>query len=96
MIHADHAQITGAAGYIGFQTLIFAVEAGYKVRCAIRKEPQAAKVLAHPAIAPFKDAFEFVIVPEMTQLGSFDSALEGVTAIIHLASPLAREVSRRF
>ncbi|KAF2817764.1 NAD(P)-binding protein [Mytilinidion resinicola] len=83
--------ITGAAGYIGHKTLYFALEEGYKARCAIRKQEQAEKILARPSIAPFKDAIDFVVVTEMTKIGAFDDVLHGVTAIIHLASPLAKE-----
>ncbi|KAF2502199.1 NAD(P)-binding protein [Lophium mytilinum] len=83
--------ITGAAGYIGHKTLHFALQEGYKARCAIRKQEQAKKILARASIAPFKDAIDFVVVPDMTKIGAFDEVLDGVTAIIHLASPMAKE-----
>lgn len=36
---------------------------------------------------------EFVVIPEFTDAGSVKTALEGITAIIHLTSHLAKAVS---
>lgn len=35
---------------------------------------------------------EFAVIPDFTAKGAFDKALSDITAIIHLASPLAVEV----
>jgi nucleoside-diphosphate-sugar epimerase len=43
-------------------------------------------------IAPYADAVEFVIVADITAEGAFDSVLEGVSYIEHLASPLPAAV----
>jgi nucleoside-diphosphate-sugar epimerase len=81
------------SGYIGFKTMILALEAGYDVRAVIRNEAQRGSLTTYPRINVYKAHLEFVIVPNMAQEGAFDGHLEGVHAILHLASPLAIEVS---
>lgn len=39
---------------------------------------------------------EFVAIPELGKSGAFDPVLDGISAIIHLASPLAKEVRPTF
>jgi uncharacterized protein YbjT (DUF2867 family) len=70
-----------------------ALEAGYNVRAVIRRPKQAQELKAYAQIAPFADKLEFAVVPDLTKEGAFDEVLADVTAILHLASPLAREVS---
>jgi uncharacterized protein YbjT (DUF2867 family) len=82
-------------GYIGFQTLLTALKDGYTVRAIVRKSEQITKVRSHPQISPFTSNLSFAVVPDMSKEGVFDAALEGVTAVIHLASPLAIEVCSR-
>jgi uncharacterized protein YbjT (DUF2867 family) len=86
-------QITGVSGFIGFKTLILALEAGYYVRAVVRKSSQIPKLSSHARIKPHLKNVEFVVIPELAQTEAFDSALEGVSGILHLASPLALEVS---
>jgi nucleoside-diphosphate-sugar epimerase len=81
------------SGYIGFKTMILALEAGYDVRAVIRNEAQGGLLTTHPRVNAYKDRLEIAIVPNMAQEGAFDDHLEGVNAILHLASPLAIEVS---
>ncbi|KAE9970871.1 hypothetical protein EG328_006002 [Venturia inaequalis] len=83
--------ITGATGYIGFKTMLLALEAGYKVRAVIRKQGQADKLKTHPKIAPYAANLEFAVISDLTQDGAFDEALLGIDAVLHLASPLANE-----
>lgn len=40
-----------------------------------------------------KGQFQFAVVPDFVTKGAFDNVLDGVTAIIHLALPLAVEVN---
>ena len=85
-------QITGVSGYIGFKTLILALEAGFKVRAVIRKPEQAEKLGSHKRVAPFAQNLQFCIIPDLSDTESFDPHLQGVTGLLHLASPLAIEV----
>ena len=58
----------------------------------IRKQEQTKDILAHPLISPWAGNVDFAIVPDMAKEGAFDEAIKGITAVIHLASPLALEV----
>lgn len=83
--------ITGSTGFVGFRTLITALEAGYNVRAVIRKEEQAVKIKAHVRIAPHADRLEYAVVTVLTEDGAFDNVLGDVVAVLHIASPLAVE-----
>jgi nucleoside-diphosphate-sugar epimerase len=78
--------ITGATGFIGAQVTLSALRAGYNVKLSVRREAQ---------ISPLRDAFpeytdnvSFVLVPDYTKPEAFDTALQGVDYVIHVASPL--------
>ncbi|CAN9405033.1 unnamed protein product [Alternaria alternata] len=80
--------MTGVSGFVGIQTLLCFTSAGYFVRGAVRSQKSAAQV--HTAanklgISGLK--YELVIVPDITAPGAFDSYLDGVDGIIHVASP---------
>ncbi|KAK2598895.1 hypothetical protein QQS21_005637 [Conoideocrella luteorostrata] len=82
--------ITGATGFIGFKVLLEALEDGYTVRAAIRSSEKAKTLASHPKIISSGKAnkLSFIEVPDITRDGAYDEAIEGVTYIIHLASPL--------
>ena len=80
--------ITGATGFIGSQVALRALQAGYRVRLAIRREEQADKL--RRIFAEYEKQLEFVIVPDITVPGCFDEALQGVEYVLHLASPLPK------
>jgi nucleoside-diphosphate-sugar epimerase len=83
--------ITGATGHVGFRTLLHALHSGYSVRIAVRSEAKAAFILARPQIQSIlhRADISFVIVPDITVPHAYDQAVQGVTHIIHIASPLA-------
>ncbi|KAL7919988.1 hypothetical protein ACQKWADRAFT_299835 [Trichoderma austrokoningii] len=83
--------ITGITGYIGFKVLCIALAQGYRVRGVVRKEEQIFKIKSHPLMAGLANNVEFVVISELGKAGAFDSVLDGIVAIIHLASPLAKE-----
>ncbi|OTA64195.1 cinnamoyl-CoA reductase [Hypoxylon sp. EC38] len=64
--------ITGASGLIGFRILLGALAAGYNVRYTLA----------------LGDRLSSIIIPDFGSDGAFDSALEGVTYIIHAGSPV--------
>jgi len=81
---AHISQITGVSGYIGFKTLILALEGGFRVRAAIRKAEQAKKLESHGRVAPHSKNLQWVVIPDLSQTDSFDPHLQdGVTGIIH-------------
>lgn len=88
------SQITGVSGYIGFKTLVLALEGGFKVRAVIRKAEQAKKLESHGRVAPHTKNLQWVLIPDLSKTDSFDPHLKGgVTGILHVASPLADEVN---
>ncbi|KAM7184445.1 hypothetical protein V8F20_012229 [Naviculisporaceae sp. PSN 640] len=86
----DLVLITGATGHIGSRTLLHVLRAGYRVRAAVRSDAKMAQVLARPEIQELNPGsrLEFTLVPDITAPGAYDHAVEGVTHMIHIASPL--------
>jgi len=80
-------QITGPAGFVGFKTVLVALQAGYNVRAIMRKPEQANKLKSNSKIAHFVDKLEFAVVPDLTKKGVFDDLLSDAIAILHIASP---------
>jgi nucleoside-diphosphate-sugar epimerase len=80
--------ITGATGHIGFRTLVFALQAGYRARVSSRKLAQAEALRDAESIKPYLDSIEFVEVPDFLADGAFDDAVRDVDYILHLASPI--------
>ncbi|RDW73569.1 hypothetical protein BP6252_07476 [Coleophoma cylindrospora] len=83
--------ITGVSGYIGFKTMIIALEAGHQVRAVIRRHEQASRLTVHPRVQDYVSRLEFVVVPDLARTAAFDPILTNVVGILHLASPLAIE-----
>ncbi|CAG8975803.1 hypothetical protein HYALB_00008244 [Hymenoscyphus albidus] len=81
-------RITGATGFIGFAVLTKALQSGYRVRIAVRREVQIETLKNHALIQPFANQLEGIIVPDITAEGAFDEALKDVVGVLHLASPL--------
>ncbi|KAI0149872.1 NAD(P)-binding protein [Hypoxylon sp. NC0597] len=82
--------ITGASGLIGFRILLAALAAGYNVRYTVRSEEKAQVVSSNPAVRKLApgDRLSPIIIPDFSADGAFDSALEGVTHVIHAGSPV--------
>jgi nucleoside-diphosphate-sugar epimerase len=81
--------VTGATGHIGYRTLIEALSQGYQVRAAVRSDAKREQIVNAPPTKPYASQLSFVIVPDIEVEGAFDSAVQGVDHIIHLASPLS-------
>jgi nucleoside-diphosphate-sugar epimerase len=82
----DLVFITGATGFIGAETVRDILTAGYRVRLSVRKESQTSGL--KDLFAAHVDKIDFVVVPDITTPGAFDSTLDGVTYVIHAASPM--------
>jgi len=80
--------ITGATGFIGAQITAFALRAGFNVRLSVRREAQIDSL--RQVFNKFTDRVDFVVVPDITKTGAFDTALQGTDHVIHVASPLAK------
>ncbi|KAJ7666346.1 D-lactaldehyde dehydrogenase [Mycena rosella] len=80
-----HVLISGANGYIAVWVVRTLLEEGFSVRgavCSAEKGKHLSELFA-----PYGDKFELAIVPDITALGAFDEAVQGVDAIEHTASP---------
>jgi nucleoside-diphosphate-sugar epimerase len=88
----DLVLLTGGTGQIGFTTLLHTLQAGHRVRAAVRSESKAAFLLSRPQIQGLslaaRSRLTFTIVPDITAPSAYDSAVRDVTHIIHIASPL--------
>ncbi|KAG9192855.1 NADPH-dependent methylglyoxal reductase [Alternaria panax] len=85
--------ITGVSGFVGIQTLFAFTSAGYIVRGVVRSEKSAAQVrTAANKLGVSSAQYELVIVPDITTPGAFDSHLDGIDGIIHVASPFYYDV----
>lgn len=86
--------VTGATGHVGFRTLYYALLEGLNVRAAVRSESKALRLinrLSSELGADYTHLLQrltFVIVPDITADGAFDHAMQDVTHVIHVASPL--------
>ncbi|KEF51547.1 uncharacterized protein A1O9_12464 [Exophiala aquamarina CBS 119918] len=92
-VSVEKLLLTGTTGYIGFKTLLIALERGYWVRLIVRKESNLNDLRAkHELVAKASEQkrLEFVVISDFTDAVSIERALQGITAIIHLASPLAK------
>ncbi|BCS29657.1 uncharacterized protein APUU_71227A [Aspergillus puulaauensis] len=78
--------ITGATGFIGAHVVRDSLEAGYTVRLSIRRAKQATQL--RQLFPQYAGQLDFVVVPDITENGAFDDALQGVTFVFHLASPM--------
>lgn len=84
-------KITGVSGYIGFKTMYMALAQGYQVRAIVRKEEQIEKLKNHPKISNASN-LRFFVIPDLAAKDAFAGVFDGAKAILHLASPLAKEV----
>jgi nucleoside-diphosphate-sugar epimerase len=79
--------ITGGTGFIGAEVIHQALEAGYRVRLSVRKPEQ--EIIVKERYPKHASDIETVIISDITKRGSFETALNDVDYVIHLASPLA-------
>ncbi|KAI2463508.1 putative cinnamoyl-CoA reductase [Annulohypoxylon bovei var. microspora] len=82
--------ITGTTGLVGFRILTTALEAGHNVQYTVRSEEKARTVSSNPVVQKLApgDRLSPVIIPDFTVDGVFDTALQGVTHVIHTGSPV--------
>jgi NADPH-dependent methylglyoxal reductase len=82
--------LTGASGFVGGHILQQLLAKGYHVRNVVRSANNIDRIkLAHPHHA---SQLSFVTVPDMAAPHAFDRAVQGVSGIIHCASPFVFDV----
>lgn len=83
--------LTGATGLVGFNTLAFALRAGYNVRIVVRSDSKGNGVLEAPSIKALKlssERLSHFVVQDIAAPGAYDDAVKGATYVIHCASPI--------
>jgi nucleoside-diphosphate-sugar epimerase len=78
--------ITGATGFIGSHVVSQSLDAGYRVRLSVRKQEQINTL--RRVFSSHAANLDFAVIPDFTSPNRFDKALEGVTYVFHLASPM--------
>jgi uncharacterized protein YbjT (DUF2867 family) len=71
--------VTGASGFIGGHVLNAFLEAGYKVRAAVRSEEIAKNV--RKSHSKYADQLSFAVVPDIVTKDSFNEAVKGVNGV---------------
>jgi len=80
--------VTGATGFIGAQVAALALRTGYKVKLSVRRETQIDTL--RRGLGDLSGDLDFVVITDYTKESAFDTALQGVDHVIHLASPLPK------
>ncbi|KAM0817383.1 hypothetical protein AB5N19_03188 [Seiridium cardinale] len=91
---AQHLLITGITGYIGFKTLLLALERGYRVRGIIRSDRNISELQSKSSFIGHcyaQGQLDLTVIPDFFDIGIWIKALDGISSILHLASPLAIE-----
>ncbi|KAL7812678.1 NAD(P)-binding protein [Trichoderma aethiopicum] len=86
--------ITGVTGFIGFRTLLVALQRGYAVRAVVRNDEHISQLAAKSQLISEsyeRGTLDFAVIPDFLACDKWHQFLDGVTSIIHIASPLARE-----
>ncbi|KIY66066.1 NAD(P)-binding protein [Cylindrobasidium torrendii FP15055 ss-10] len=78
--------VTGASGYLASYIVSTLLENGYRVRGTVRPA-KVALIQAAPIAAKYPGAFEVVGIEDVCT-SDFSEALKGVSAVIHVASPM--------
>ncbi|KAJ1024853.1 hypothetical protein NDA16_002893 [Ustilago loliicola] len=82
--------VTGANGYIASALVKQLVDSGAHVRVTVRREA-AGQELRESLSPETKGQLEIAIVQDITAAGAFKAALQDVTHVFHMASPLPGE-----
>ncbi|KAJ3533964.1 hypothetical protein NMY22_g7119 [Coprinellus aureogranulatus] len=89
--------VTGGNGYVGAWVIHTLLAQGFSVRAVVRSEDKAKPLQQHFSVhdhdekvkeATANGRLELVYVADFVKEGAFDGVMEGVEAILHLASPL--------
>ncbi|KAH9894646.1 NAD(P)-binding protein [Xylariomycetidae sp. FL2044] len=80
--------ITGFNGYLAGWVADAVLRAGYHVRGSVRRPESATRLLEYLSDQGYGDRVEIVQTADFSQPGAFDAAVQGCTAILHLASPV--------
>jgi len=77
--------VTGASGYLGMSIVELLLQKGYTIRVSVRNQKRADQLLSK--FPQYKDKIDIVFA-DISQPGAFDTLLQGIEGVIHVASPL--------
>jgi nucleoside-diphosphate-sugar epimerase len=80
--------VTGATGFIGAHVAALALRTGYNVKLSVRRESQIDTL--RQGLGDLHGNLDFVVISDYTKEHAFDTALQGVDHVIHVASPLPK------
>ncbi|KAJ5770917.1 uncharacterized protein N7511_002968 [Penicillium nucicola] len=81
----SYVLVTGATGFIGAHVVDNLLARGFSVRGSTRSRAKGDQMKA--ARPEYASKLDFVVVEDFTKVGVFDSAMDGIDAVIHVASP---------
>lgn len=84
---ADQVLVTGADGYIGFAIVCYLLSSGKQVRATVRTQQKVDPILENPHVKPHASRLEVALLPDLDSSALWKPVLDGVTHIIHPASP---------
>jgi FlaA1/EpsC-like NDP-sugar epimerase len=76
--------VTGATGFIGAHVVDNLLARGFSVRGSTRSKAKGDQMMA--ARPEYASKLDFVVVEDFTKIGVFDSVMDGIDAVIHVAS----------
>ncbi|KAG8902165.1 methylglyoxal reductase (NADPH-dependent) gre2 [Tulasnella sp. 403] len=82
--------VTGANGYIAAHVIKSLLRDNFSVRGAVRSASKGKYF--KDLFASHEDRFEYFVIPDISSPTAYDEAVRGVSGILHLASPLPKEV----
>lgn len=80
----SYVLVTGATGFIGAHVVDSLLKRGLKVRGATRSLQKGEQMKA--ARPQYASKLDFVQVKDFTNVGVFDNLIDGIDAVIHVAS----------
>ena len=85
--------VTGATGFIGAHVVDNLLARGFSVRGATRSAQKGEQMKA--ARPQYSSKLDFVVVEDFTKTDVFESVMDGIDAVIHVASVSNRRISFR-
>ncbi|RDW81490.1 SDR family oxidoreductase [Aspergillus mulundensis] len=89
-METSYILVTGATGLIGAHVVDNLFRKGHRVRIAARSAEKADAFLANRQ--QYKDRLDVFFIQDLTDPNAFDRAVQDVTGVIHVASPLKYDV----
>jgi nucleoside-diphosphate-sugar epimerase len=73
---SDTVLVTGINGYIGAHVALSLLQAGYKVRGAVRSAAKGERLRQRPHFQRYADRLTFVEVTDISKPGAYDDAVK--------------------